>query len=379
MLAWGYVLRRELGRKLRFSTQGDGCRMAGKTDLSELVAFLEAGSPPAPEAGFLGVDVPPEQAALVLLPVPWEVTVSYRRGTADAPDAIRAASHQLDVEDMAFDRPYRGGIALLPTDPEIKALNDRTRRDAEAVIDAVERGQQAGDALARVNRAGEELNHWVRHHALDQLAAGRSVGLVGGDHSCPYGLLQALSRHYPEGFGILHVDAHHDLRDAYEGFKWSHASILFNVLEDISQVENLIQVGVRDFSRAERLYAEQHACRVRCHYAGDLFRQQAAGASFEELVGRILQGLPQDVYISFDIDGLDPAYCPSTGTPVPGGLSYAQAVYLLEELAFSGRRIIGFDLCEVAPGPAGDEWDASVGARILYKLCACLLYSRGFC
>jgi len=85
------------------------------------------------------------------------------------------------------------------------------------------------------------------------------------------------------------------------------------------------------------------------------------------------------VYISFDIDGLDPAFCPTTGTPVAGGLSWDEALYLIEALVDSGRKIIGFDLCEVAPGKDGSEWDANVGARLLYKLCGAALKSQGMC
>jgi len=85
------------------------------------------------------------------------------------------------------------------------------------------------------------------------------------------------------------------------------------------------------------------------------------------------------VYISFDIDALDPPYCPSTGTPVPGGISFDEAVYILEELAASGRKVIGFDLTEVTPDPQGRDWDANVGARLLYKLSGCLLRSQKLC
>jgi agmatinase len=144
-------------------------------------------------------------------------------------------------------------------------------------------------------------------------------------------------------------------------------------------VTRLVQVGVRDYSREERRYCESLGSRARVHYARDLFRMQADGQSFGGIAAEILRPLPERVYVSFDIDGLDPPYCPNTGTPVPGGLSFDQACYLLEELAFSGRQVIGFDLCEVAPDPGGGEWDANVGARLLYKLCGCLLYSMGLC
>ena len=150
-------------------------------------------------------------------------------------------------------------------------------------------------------------------------------------------------------------------------------------MRTLPAITRLVQVGIRDYSRAERQYCEQLGERARCFYADDLFRRRADGQPWAEVTRAILAELPPRVYVSFDIDGLDQPWCPHTGTPVPGGLSYAEAVYLIEELATSGRRIIGFDLCEVAPGPEGDEWDANVGARLLYKLCGCVLRSHGLC
>jgi agmatinase len=346
--------------------------------LQEVVERLAAGLPAAPQAGFLGVDLDPQQAALVLLPVPWEVTASYGAGTSLGPSAMIQASHQMDFEDPVFGQPYRAGIALPREDASIQALNAASKPAAARVIAALERGEPAPDELALVNAAGAQLNAWVRAASTQHLRQGRSVGLVGGDHSSPFGLMQALAEE-GRAFGILHIDAHHDLRAAYEGFVWSHASIFYNVLETLPIVSRLVQVGIRDYAREERRYAEAHAGRVRVHDASTLFRRQARGIAFAETVAWILEGLPQRVYVSFDIDGLDAPYCPSSGTPVPGGLSFSEACYLLEELAASGRQVIGFDLCEVAPAADGSEWDANVGARLLYKLAGCLLRSQGRC
>lgn len=340
---------------------------------------LESGLPPAADAGFLGARLDPAEAALVLLPVPWEATTSYGGGASAAPAAIVAASHQLDLEDGAYGRPYRAGIAFLPEDGTIRALDERARPQARKVIEALEEGGEAAAELALVNGASHEVNERVLAAAREVLASGRHIGVVGGDHSAPEGLIQALAEVHTDGFGILHLDAHHDLREAYEGFTGSHASIFHNVMERIPQVERLVQVGIRDYSRAERKYAEALGGRCRTWYGRDLFRLRAEGVAFGEVVRRILADLPERVYVSFDIDALDPPYCPSTGTPVPGGLTFDEACYLLEALAESGRRVIGFDLCEVAPGPDADEWDANVGARILYRLCGCLLRSRGLC
>ncbi|MGM0594167.1 MAG: agmatinase family protein [Pseudomonadota bacterium] len=350
--------------------------MANRSTLSDANLQLESGHHPLADAGFLGSTLDPEQAALVLLPVPWEATTSYGGGTSKAPEAIRRASHQLDLEDGAFDRPYRAGIALLEPDPQLHQLNTEAKTAAQKAIEALERGETDTEATAQVNRASQQVNLSVYQSAMQQLEAGKFVGLVGGDHSSPEGLIRALAKRQEEPFAILHFDAHHDLRQAYEGFINSHASIFRNIMQD-SRIDRLVQVGIRDYSREEKQYAQQLEGRCSVFYDHDLFEMRARGESFRHITEKILAELPRQLYISFDIDALDPAYCPSTGTPVPGGLSYQEACYIIEQLAQSGRRIVGFDLCEVSPGETQSEWDANVGARLLYKLSGALLHSQG--
>jgi agmatinase len=192
------------------------------------------------------------------------------------------------------------------------------------------------------------------------------VGVVGGDHSSPFGLLAALGAKHPDGFGVLHFDAHHDLRQAYEGFEHSHASIMHHV-QALPSVEKLVQVGLRDVSPGEVAEIERNP-KITAFFDWDLRRRTAAGEAWAEQCRRIVEPLGSDVYFSLDIDGLDPRYCPSTGTPVPGGLEYWELFALLEEVERSGRRFVGADLVEVAPSGSG-EWDANVGARILFQLC----------
>jgi agmatinase len=177
--------------------------------------------------------------------------------------------------------------------------------------------------------------------------------------------------------GVLHVDAHLDLREAYEGFTDSHASILFNVAARLPAVSRIVQVAVRDMSEAELEVARGSGGRIVPHLDAAIAARVFDGEPFHRIADAIIADLPEDVYVTFDIDGLDPALCPHTGTPVPGGLSFQQAVALLARLQKSGRRIVGFDLVEVAPGPDGDEWDGNVGARLLYKLIGFALLSQG--
>jgi len=328
--------------------------------------------------GIYGLPFTPDQAAVVLIPVPWEATVSYGAGTASGPEAILRASRQVDLLDRETGRPYEAGIAMLPIPREIRAASDAARRLALPVIAAGGAGAQAGlqQAAAEVNALGEQLNAWVYGQAAHWLAQEKLVGVVGGDHSVPFGAIRAVAERHP-GVGILHIDAHADLRAAYEGFRWSHASIMSNVFREVPGVARIVQVGVRDYCDEEDALIRENPDRLRTYFDPDLRRELLDGEPWSRLVGRIVAELPQEVYVSFDIDGLDPSLCPHTGTPVVGGLSFAEAVALLRALTDSGRRVVGFDLDEVAPDPeARSEWDANVGARVLYKQIGLALLTR---
>ena len=326
------------------------------------------------ESGIFGVSCTYEDANLVIVPVPWEATVSYRGGTAGGPDAILAASHQVDLYSSAFGKIFEYGIHLLPPAQGVADWNLSAR---EATLSKSKYESKAAAVICqKVDELSEKMNRWVHHSAREALEAGKIPVVIGGDHSTPLGLIRALSESYhSDGFGILHFDAHFDLRKAYEGFTYSHASIMYNVIEQCKNVKTLVQVGIRDFCYDEIEYASQSQ-KIKPFLARDLFNSKAEGKSFNKIADEIVGNLPEKVYVSFDIDGLDPLYCPSTGTPVPGGLSYDEATYIIERLANSGRHIIGFDLNEVAPSSRpGDEWDANVGARLLYQMCGALFQS----
>lgn len=330
----------------------------------------------APGSGVFGLTTDEESAGVVLLPVPFDATTSYRRGTSRGPAAILEASKQVDLFDRQTGRPYEAGIFMCDADPRISEWNDEARSLADPIIAA----GSAGDdptllaSLARVNELCGQLNAWVEAAVEERLALGKLVAVVGGDHATPFGAIAAHARRTP-GLGVLHIDAHADLRDAYEGFEFSHASIMHNVLVRCPSVKKLVQVGIRDFGEAEHDFQVSQGERVRCFFDADLAERKLEGTTWKTLSWEIVQALPRDVYVSFDIDGLDPALCPNTGTPVPGGLSFQEVCYLLSTVVKSGRRIVGFDLNEVAPGE--DEWDANVGARVLYKLIGFALRSRG--
>ena len=327
---------------------------------------------------YFGLPFTPDEARLVLISAPWDVTVSYGTGTSEAPDAIIEASMQLDLCDALSPGAWRLGIATADIDYSLLETSQRLRSDAERVIRHLEEGGLVADdavcrKIRRVNEGCVQMNENIRAQARAWLAQGKLVGLVGGDHSTPYGLVQALGER-GEGFGILHIDAHCDLRDAYEGFEFSHASIMFNVLRDVPAVTKIAQVAVRDFSEREAALA---ASSGRVVLFDDLSLAAAGfrGETWDAQCLRIVETLPQEVYVSFDIDGLSYENCPHTGTPVAGGLGFNQAVWLLDTLVRSGRRIVGFDVVEVTPARE-ERIDAITGARVLWKLCNLTLKSN---
>jgi agmatinase len=320
-----------------------------------------------------GLPFTPETARLVVVPVPWEATVTYKSGTAIAPEAILAASRQIDFFFREIPDAWKMGVAMLPVPSEIREESNRLR-DLIGLYHAVTvvSEEQRSVIADKINEASETLNIYVKNICANYLSLGKMVGVVGGDHSTPLGLLRAL-REKHSSFGILQIDAHADLRKAYEGFQHSHASIMYNAMK-IAGVTRLVQVGTRDLCEEEFQLINRSMGRVKTFFDDDLKASLTnAKKSWEELCEQIIRELPGKVYISFDIDGLDPKLCPHTGTPVPGGLEFYQAASLIKELTYSGRTIIGFDLNEVGH----DEWDANVGARILWLLCNWMGVSNG--
>lgn len=315
------------------------------------------------------------EATIVIVPIPWDATASYGKGTSNGPEAILEASTQLDFFHPDLERAYDTKVYMSPVSQEWKEINAHCCEQGIEYISYLETHGEENALLKyqlvldEINTAHEALRANLKERCLDLIAQGKIPAVLGGEHSTPLGLIEALNETY-DHFGILQIDAHADLRDAYEGFDQSHASIMFNVLKHAKNMSKLVQVGIRDVSERE-VHLSRDSQRVCTYYDWNLKNEQYTGKTWANQVDEIIAQLPQNVYVSFDIDGLKPELCPHTGTPVAGGFELQEISYLLFALARSGRRIIGFDLNEVAPGESGD-WDANVGARALWQLvCAC--------
>lgn len=282
-----------------------------------------------------------ESAAVALIAVPWEGGVSFRRGTAQAPELIRQVSEQIDY--------YRS---------ECPSLEEQ-----EFFWSAPAQPFGISDNPDHLYEG--EVLPYVESQVREVLQSGKSFGLIGGDHSIPLGAhyqLRGLS------YGVLHIDAHADLRPTYGGMKYSHATILYHISQ-LPAVERIVAVGIRDWSRMEAEYASSLFPRLVVYEMRYLARAAFRGRSWTELVSEIVSLLPTSVYISIDMDVLEVGHVPHTGTPVPGGLRYEELFFLLEAIPHSGRRIIGFDVCETG----GAELDAIVASHLIYRLCGLVL------
>ncbi|MCD8488118.1 MAG: agmatinase family protein [Desertifilum sp.] len=344
--------------------------------LAEILQNFDPNNIGVDNGNLLGLPFDYDSAQIIVFGIPWEVTVSYGTGTAQAPRVILDASRQLDIYD--FDNPdgWKQGIFMAEIPQDILEKNESLRQDASRIIECLEQGNSVEDSpeltqiLDKINQECQAVNQWLFTQAKAAMNQGKQVAVIGGDHSSPLGYMQALAEQYPD-YGILHIDAHADLRNAYEGFEFSHASIMFNALK-LPQISKLVQVGIRDFCHDEVTLIQQSNGRVSTYYDPMLKQKLYAGVPWLEVCKQIVSELPQNVYISFDVDGLDPKLCPSTGTPVPGGLELEQVYCLFREVVHSGRQIIGFDVCEVGNA----EWDGNVGARAVYKLCNLMSLSQ---
>jgi len=321
---------------------------------------------PALNENLFGLPFEKEECDIHVLPAPWEVTVSYGAGTAEGPACITEASSQVDLYDERYPNGWQRGIWMHEVDATWATKNEALRAEAASYIQSYEQeaiDEGTTEQLEHINSVCGQFHHWVYEQSAQILKQGKRLILLGGDHSTSLGALRASKEHYGD-FGILQIDAHADLRPAYEGFTYSHASIMWNALQE-DLASQLTIVGLRDYCHQEAEFIAKDD-RVTAFTEHGMRKVMFDGQTWSRVVRNIIDTLPENIYLSVDIDGFDPSLCPNTGTPVPGGLTLSEFLYLLDAILATGRKIIGADLVEVAPG--NDEWDANVGARVLYAI-----------
>lgn len=326
-----------------------------------------------------GFPVNQENANIVITPIPWDATASYGKGTSNGPQAILDASTQLDFYHFQLEKAWETKVFMSPISKEWKKINDDLCLRGMEYIRFLEEGGSVENSpvfsmlIQEINEAQIALKNNLKEKAIQLIQEGKIPVVLGGEHSTPLGLIEAIDTQN-QTFGILQIDAHADLRDAYEGFQQSHASIMFNVVNNCKNLQKLVQVGIRDVAQSEIDLIEQSS-KITTFFDWKIKQELYEGKTWKSIVNDIIQELPQRVYISFDIDGLKPYLCPNTGTPVAGGFELEEINYLFFSLIDAGKEIIGFDLNEVGDDSSSD-WDANVGARALWNLVCATEKSR---
>jgi len=334
--------------------------------------MFDVNGPPKNPGTLFSLDCSAEESKVHILPVPFAATSSYHRVSNYAPEAIIRASQQIDLYDPILGNPWESGIYTHPFDKHVWDYSD----EANLLVDfvrCIQQGQKVENfdyavSIKNIDEICKLVYDYVFQWTQNILNNDYIPGILGGDHSVSLGCIKAASEKYDD-LVVIQIDAHADLRKDYEGFIYSHASIMHNVLCYYGTIYKIIQFGIRDLCPEERLRQYNYSNIVYTFFDQltdwdnlDLsYIDNRISTCLENEVSNILYNKP--VWITCDIDGLEPSLCPNTGTPVPGGLTWKQFCKLLH--AISGiSNIVGFDLVEVGK----EDLDANIGARALYQL-----------
>ena len=260
-----------------------------------------------------------EKSRIVLIPVPYDGTSTWGKGADRGPGAFLEAAENMELYDIETDSEvYREGIFLAPAITE--------------------------------NRSPEALVHEVHKQVKDYIKRNKFVTLFGGEHSLSIGSIRAFNECF-DNLTVLQIDAHADLRKEYQGTPYNHAC----ALHEASQTTNLLQVGIRSMDALERTYMDEE----RTFFAHEM-------ATDEFWMDRVLDLMTENIFITFDLDGLDPSILPSTGTPEPGGLFWYETLEFLRKV-FEEKNVVGFDLVELCPNP-NDRSSDFLAAKLYYKM-----------
>ena len=270
-----------------------------------------------------------DKAAIIILPIPYEFSTSYGKGTKNGPRAIIKASPYLEFYDEQYRiEPWREGIFTAES-----ITPDKTP-------------QSTMQSITRIVSSLIDRNKFIIS--------------LGGEHSISYGIYRAYHGRFKD-LSVLQMDAHSDIRDQYEGTKFSHACVMRRIWEMNSQI---VQVGIRSQSIEESNFISKN--HIKIMYAHQLYQY-----GFNE---RILEALGENVYITLDVDFFDPSLMPSTGTPEPGGFQWYESMVFLERV-FTQKNVVGMDIVEYSPIKNLIAPDFMM-AKLIYKLIACYLIGR---
>ncbi len=260
-----------------------------------------------------------EKAKVVLIPVPYDGTSTWGKGADKGPEAFLDASANMELYDIETGTEvYQQGIFLAPTITE--------NSSAEAVVNAVHKNTK------------------------EYIKRNKFVTLFGGEHSISIGSIRAFNECF-DNLTVLQIDAHADLRESYEGTKYNHAC----AVHEASQTTNLLQVGIRSMDIIEKTFMDEE----KTFFAHDIVND-------EYWMDKVISQMTDNVFITFDLDALDPSIMPSTGTPEPGGLLWYETLEFLKQV-FAEKNVVGFDIMELCPNKV-DKSSDFVAAKLYYKM-----------
>lgn len=260
-----------------------------------------------------------EKAKVVLIPVPYDGTSTWGKGADKGPEAFLKASENMELYDIETNSEvYQQGIYLANPIEE--------NSTPEAMVNAVHR----------------DTKEYIKRNKF--------VTLFGGEHSISIGTIRAFNECF-DNLTVLHIDAHADLRKSYDGTKFNHAC----AVHEASQTTNLIQVGIRSMDAIEKSFMDEE----KTFFAHDMVND-------EYWTDKVIDLMTDNVFITFDLDVLDPSIMPSTGTPEPGGLFYYETLEFLKQV-FKDKNVVGFDIVELCPNKA-DKSSDFLAAKLYYKM-----------
>ena len=311
-----------------------------------------------------------KDSQLIVIPVPWDITTSYRKGTSLAAKAILESSNQIDHYHHYYPNFHQYGIHMIDIPADIIKLNQKLNDITQQIVNhdcqkKLLSDTKLNECLELVSAGTKTCFDWI-HSQLNNYSD-KQVIVLGGEHSVSYPAISFFKKKHPQ-LSVLQIDAHMDLRPSYQQLTYSHAAVIYHCHSQLNIP--ITQVGIRDSSQSELDYVKKHD---NIHVFDDTYCQHQLfkGVQWDAICDDIINTLSDDVYITIDIDGLDSSFCPSTGTPVPGGMSYHQLCYLIQKIRASNKRIISMDLVEVAG--FADSIGIINSTHLLYQLCGYLM------
>lgn len=332
-----------------------------------------------PDSSFyFRLPTPPSKADLVLVSVPWGVTLTSGNGTLYTPDAIIESSARVCRYDVASGTTIKGRVATADVDYDIQELAQHLNSDAKHLFQRLSSGGTIdGDYYRRKKNRIEagfaEMHERVYGQVVSYVRQGKTIGIVGGDHSVSFGAVRALAERN-DGLGILYLDSHCDLKSRFDILKYSPRSIAGSILKEIPGIHSMTQVGVCEATRSEFEIASSEP-RLTIFTRGNVTERTGNGERWADICNEITATLPEKVYISLDVDVFESGSFPNVVYPVPGGMRFEDMMFLLRTVATSGREIVGFDVTEIVPA-AENSIDAVNGAYLIARLAAMALESR---